>query len=243
MSKILGALTASGPLLFRQLFESVSSTYTYLLADRVSGIATIIDPVLEMVDRDSKLINELNLKLGPIINTHVHADHVTGSGLLKQRFPGSFSVLGHYDNVLADRKVRHGDFIEFGQFKLECRDTPGHTNGCMTLVLHAAEMAFTGDALLIRGCGRTDFQSGCSSTLYDSVHSQILSLPEHFLLFPAHNYSGQMVTTVGEEKKYNPRFTRSKEEFIQLMDNLKLDLPKQFDRAMRLNVVCGIEPK
>ncbi|TGZ66313.1 hypothetical protein CRM22_005396 [Opisthorchis felineus] len=242
MSKILGALTASGPLLFRQLFESVSSTYTYLLADRASRIATIIDPVLEMVDRDSKLVNELNLKLGPIINTHVHADHVTGSGLLKQRFPGSFSVLGQYDDVLVDRRVRHGDFVEFGQFKLECRGTPGHTNGCMTLVLHEAEMAFTGDALLIRGCGRTDFQSGCSGTLYDSVHSQILSLPEHFLLFPAHNYSGLMVTTVGEEKKYNPRFTRSKEEFIQLMDNLNLDLPKQFDRAMRLNVVCGIEP-
>ncbi|CAH8629129.1 unnamed protein product [Dicrocoelium dendriticum] len=235
------AFPSIGSLLFRQLFESVSCTYSYILADRASRQAVIIDPVLETVERDAKLLSELDLKLGPIINTHMHADHVTGSGLLKKRFPGSHSVLGVYDGVLADRMVKHGDLIKFGQFELECRSTPGHTNGCTTLVLHSCGMAFTGDTLLIRGCGRTDFQSGSAEQLYDSVHSQIFTLPDDYLLYPAHNYSGIMVTSVYEEKKYNPRLTKPKSTFVDLMNSLKLDPPKQFDRAMRLNKVCGIE--
>ncbi|KAA3680358.1 sulfur dioxygenase [Paragonimus westermani] len=241
MCSTIAALSADGPLLFRQLFESISCTFTYILADRSTKEALIIDPVLETVDRDTKLINELDLKLGHIVNTHVHADHVTGSGMLKQRFPLSWSVLGKYSDVITDQVIRHGDLLPFGRFQLECRSTPGHTTGCMTLVLHAAGLAFTGDALLIRGCGRTDFQNGSADQLYDSVHSQILSLPDHYLLFPAHNYSGLMVSSVGEEKRHNPRFVRTKAEFVELMNSLNLAPPKQFERAMRLNAVCGIE--
>ncbi|VDP86106.1 unnamed protein product [Echinostoma caproni] len=201
----MAALAFRGPLFFRQMFESTSSTYTYLLADLRTKEALLIDPVLETVERDAKLIEQLKLKLGPIMNTHVHADHVTGSGMLKRRFPGSFSVLGKYDEAMADLIVKNGDKIPLGKFELECRSTPGHTIGCMTYVLHEAGLVFTGDALLIRGCGRTDFQGGSSETLYDSVHKQIFSLPDDFVIFPAHNYVGMTASTVGEEKLYNPR--------------------------------------
>ncbi|CAH8846361.1 unnamed protein product [Trichobilharzia szidati] len=232
-------LAAGGPLIFRQLFEKVSCTYTYLLADARTRDAVLIDPVLETVERDTKVLNQLNLKLGPIINTHLHADHVTGSGLLK-RIPGSYSVLGHYDGAKSDMKMRPGDRIKFGNFELECRNTPGHTIGCMTLVLHSAGIAFTGDALLIRGCGRTDFQGGSAETLYESVHSQIFSLPDDFILFPAHDYLGNTMTTVGEEKVHNPRLTKSKQEFVKIMNELNLPKPKQMDRAIPLNLKCGI---
>ncbi|KAA0189810.1 Persulfide dioxygenase ETHE mitochondrial [Fasciolopsis buskii] len=240
-SSVLPAAGTKGPLIFRQMFESVSSTYTYLLADAVTRDALIIDPVLETVDRDAKLITELKLKLGPILNTHVHADHVTGSGLLKRRFPGSFSVLGPYKEALADLKLKHGDKIPFGKFEVECRSTPGHTAGCMTYVLHEAGLVFTGDALLIRGCGRTDFQGGSSDVLYDSIHKQIFTLPDNFFVFPAHNYVGMTMSTVGEEKNYNSRLTRTKEEFIKIMSELNLGPPKQLERSLRMNIKCGID--
>ncbi|CAI2729100.1 unnamed protein product [Schistosoma spindalis] len=239
MSSKVPILSAGGPLIFRQLFEKVSSTYTYLLADSHTKDAVLIDPVLETVERDKKLISQLDLKLGPIINTHLHADHVTGSGLLKQ-IPGSFSVLSHYDGVKVDKIIKHGDVIKFGNFELECRSTPGHTSGCMTLVLHSAGVAFTGDTLLIRGCGRTDFQGGSAETLYDSVYSQIFSLPSDYTLFPAHDYLGNTMTTVGEEKAFNPRLTKTKNEFIKIMNELNLPLPKQIERAIPLNLKCGI---
>ncbi|CAH8473601.1 unnamed protein product [Schistosoma turkestanicum] len=184
-------------------------------------------------------ISQLNLKLGPIINTHLHADHVTGSGLLKQ-IPGAYSVLSHYDGASVDKEISHGDIIKFGSFELECRSTPGHTLGCMTLVLHSAGVAFTGDALLIRGCGRTDFQGGSAETLYNSIYSQIFSLPDDYILFPAHDYLGNTMTTVGEEKANNPRLTKSKSEFIKLMNELNLPPPKQIQRAIPLNLKCGL---
>ncbi|KAH8875912.1 Persulfide dioxygenase ETHE1 isoform 3 [Schistosoma japonicum] len=239
MTSKVPVIAAGCPLIFRQLFEKVSSTYTYLLADARTKDAIIIDPVLETVERDRKLISQLNLKLGPIINTHLHADHVTGSGLLKQ-IPGSFSMLSYYVGAKVDKIIKHGDFIRFGNFELECRSTPGHTVGCMTLVLHSAGIAFTGDALLIRGCGRTDFQGGSAEMLYDSVYSQIFSLPDNYSLFPAHDYVGNTMTTVGEEKTYNPRLTKSKTEFVKLMNELNLPPPKQIERAIPLNMKCGI---
>ncbi|VDP27337.1 unnamed protein product [Schistosoma margrebowiei] len=259
MSSKVPILSAGGPLIFRQLFEKVSSTYTYLLADSHTKDAVIIDPVLETVERDKKLISQLNLKLGPIINTHLHADHVTGSGLLK-RIPGSFSVLSHYDGIKVDKIIKHGDVIKFGNFELECRSTPGHTSGCMTLVLHSAGVAFTGDTLLIRGCGRTDFQGGSAETLYDSVYSQIFSLPNDYTLFPAHDYLGNTMTTVDpclhKHSVADPcsqffsvvkavprdlnRLTKTKIEFVKIMNELNLPLPKQMERAIPLNLKCGI---
>ncbi|TPP59789.1 Persulfide dioxygenase ETHE mitochondrial [Fasciola gigantica] len=241
VSSLLAAAGRKSPLIFRQMFESVSCTYTYLLADARTKDALMIDPVLETVDRDAKLIDELRLKLGPILNTHVHADHVTGSGLLKRRFPGSFSVLGQYDGALADMTVKNGDKIPFGKFELECRSTPGHTVGCTTYVLHEAGLVFTGDTLLIRGCGRTDFQGGSSEVLFDSIHKQIFTLPDEFMVFPGHNYVGMAMSTVGEEKQYNPRLTRSKEEFMKIMSELKLGPPKQLERSLRMNVRCGVD--
>ncbi|XP_051901500.1 persulfide dioxygenase ETHE1, mitochondrial isoform X1 [Pristis pectinata] len=234
------SLPRSG-LLFRQLFEKVSSTYTYLLADAQTKDAIIIDPVLEEVSRDSKLIQELGLKLLYAVNTHCHADHVTGSGLLKSIIPGCRSVISKDSGAKADIWISEGDTINFGNFHLKARSTPGHTDGCLTYVLNDESMAFTGDALLIRGCGRTDFQQGCSRTLYQSVHEKILTLPPHCLLYPAHDYTGQTVTTVEEERKHNPRLTKSQDEFVAIMDNLNLPRPAQIDIAVPANLRCGIQ--
>ena len=227
-------------LIFRQLFESISCTYTYLLGDAQTKEAVIIDPVLETVDRDAKLIAEMDLTLKYAMNTHVHADHVTGSGLLKQKIPGAKSVIAAVSQAKADVLLNHGDKVKFGQFEIEARSTPGHTDGCMSFIFHQGEMAFTGDALLIRGCGRTDFQQGSPSRLYESVHTQILSLPDNYILFPAHDYQGRTATSVLEEKTHNPRLTKSLEEFVNIMNNLNLSYPKQIDRALPANLQCGL---
>lgn len=226
--------------IFRQFFDSRTSTYTYLLADKQSKEAVLIDPVVELVDRDLKTIQELGLTLKYGVNTHVHADHVTGTGEIKKRLPTCQSVIAEVSNAKSDIKISEGDHINFGKFNLECRSTPGHTNGCTTYVWHEKKMAFTGDALLIRGCGRTDFQEGSPATLYDMVHGKILSLPSEFQLYPAHDYKGQTVTTVGEEKQFNPRLTKSKEEFIKIMENLNLPYPRFIDEALPANMVCGV---
>ncbi|KAL1131938.1 hypothetical protein AAG570_011549 [Ranatra chinensis] len=218
--------------LFRQMFDLDSSTYTYLLADTSTRDCVIIDPVLENVKRDIQIINDISLNLKYAMNTHMHADHITGSGLLKKNLPGCKSLISKSSGAKADVYVEAGDMIEFGRHRLEVRSTPGHTNGCVTYVCQEQGIAFTGDALLIRGCGRTDFQEGDAATLYDSVHTQILSLPDNFKLYPAHDYKGLTVTTVGEEKKYNPRLTRSKEEFIHIMDNLNLSYPKKIGKSI-----------
>ncbi|XP_059816261.1 persulfide dioxygenase ETHE1, mitochondrial-like [Hypanus sabinus] len=212
---------------FAQLFEKISSTYTYLLADAQSRDAIIIDPVLEEVSRDSKLIQELGLKLLYAVNTHCHADHVTGSGLLKSIIPGCRSVISKDSGAVADIHVSEGDTINFGKFHLNARSTPGHTDGCLTFVLSDESMAFTGDALLIRGCGRTDFQQGSAKTLYQSVHEKIFTLPPQCLLYPAHDYTGQTVTTVDEERRWNPRLTKTQQEFVTIMENLNLPKPAQ----------------
>ncbi|NP_001149538.2 Persulfide dioxygenase ETHE1 homolog, mitochondrial [Zea mays] len=236
-------------LLFRQLFEKESSTYTYLLADVADPDrpAVLIDPVDRTVDRDLNLIKELGLKLVFAMNTHVHADHVTGTGLIKTKVPGVKSVISKASGAKADHFVDHGDKIHFGNLFLEVRATPGHTSGCVTYVTGDADgqpsprMAFTGDALIIRACGRTDFQGGSSEQLYQSVHSQIFTLPKDTLLYPAHDYKGFTVSTVEEEAAYNARLTKDKETFKTIMNNLNLSYPKMMDVAVPANLVCGIQ--
>ncbi|CAH0686309.1 unnamed protein product [Spodoptera exigua] len=225
---------------FRQLFDTVSSTYTYLLGDAKTGDAVLIDPVLEHAERDAALIKELGFKLVYALNTHMHADHITGTGKLKSILPDTKSVIGKASGAAADIHLVDGDVVTFGDYKLLATATPGHTNGCLTYICHEKGMAFTGDTLLIRGCGRTDFQEGSAQTLYHSVHNRIFTLPDHYLLYPAHDYRGQTATTVWEEKKYNPRLTKPLKEFIHIMDNLNLPYPKMIDKAVPANRVCGI---
>ncbi|CAH2041271.1 unnamed protein product, partial [Iphiclides podalirius] len=225
---------------FRQLFDTVSSTYTYLLGDVKTCEAVLIDPVLEHAERDATLVKELGFKLIYAMNTHMHADHVTGTGKLKSLLPGTKSVIGKASGAQADIHLHDGDLVKFGEYQLLAAATPGHTNGCLTYICHQQAMAFTGDTLLIRGCGRTDFQEGSSEKLYQSVHTRIFTLPDHYTLFPAHDYRGQTATTVGEEKEYNPRLTKSLKEFVHIMDTLNLPYPKMIDKALPANRVCGL---
>ncbi|XP_028282272.1 persulfide dioxygenase ETHE1, mitochondrial [Parambassis ranga] len=227
-------------LLFRQLFEHESSTYTYLLADTETKEAVLIDPVLETIDRDLKLIDELGLNLTVAVNTHCHADHITSTGLMKKRLVGLKSAISKFSGASADIHLDEGDKITFGRHCLTVRNTPGHTDGCTTLVMSDQSMAFTGDALLIRGCGRTDFQQGSPQRLYDSIYQKIFTLPDHCLVYPAHDYLGRTVSTVGEERKFNPRLTKSKEEFVKIMNNLNLPKPSKIDISVPANLVCGV---
>ncbi|CAF2710800.1 unnamed protein product [Rotaria sp. Silwood2] len=232
--------------MLRQLFEPESSTYTYLLADLTTKEALIIDPVIDTVERDAKLIQQLGLKLRYAVNTHVHADHITGSGKLKTLFPECKSVLSDKSGAKADIYVKDGEFIKIGEssktpLTLECRATPGHTNGCMSFVWHDYGAVFTGDTLLIRGCGRTDFQQGSSDTLYTSIQTKLFILPDYYLVYPGHDYTGQTCSSILEEKTHNPRLTKSREEFIEIMANLKLSYPKQIDKALPANLVCGLQ--
>lgn len=228
-------------MIFRQLFDPQSSTYTYLLADESSREAVLIDPVFEQARRDSALIDELGLKLLWTLETHVHADHVTGAWLLREKFGSGIAVAAAGGTQGADRLLAAGDRIVFGKRCLDVRATPGHTDGCLTYVLDDCSAAFTGDALLIRGCGRTDFQQGSADTLYRSIHEQVFTLPDACLLYPGHDYRGLTVTSVGEEKLYNPRLGGQilREDFVGYMTNLGLPHPKQMDVAVPANLRCG----
>ena len=231
-------------LVFRQLGDPTSSTYTYLLGDRASGEAVLIDPVFDQALRDAALIDELGLRLKLTLDTHVHADHVTGAWLLKHRL-GSHIVVGRASGVVgANRYLSHGDWVEFGRRHLEVRATPGHTGGCLTFVLDDLSMAFTGDCLLIRGSGRTDFQQGDPRALFRSVRTQIFALPSECLLYPAHDYRGLTVTSVDEEKRFNPRLAEpvAEDDFVGYMSHLGLAHPKQIDIALPANLRCG-EPE
>ncbi|XP_054262458.1 persulfide dioxygenase ETHE1, mitochondrial-like [Macrosteles quadrilineatus] len=234
-------ISTSSDFFFRQLFDSESSTYTYLLADVNSKIAVLIDPVLEQAERDAQLIKELGFTLKYAMNTHLHADHITGSGRLKQLLPGSRSLIARSSCAEADVHVTPEDVIQFGCHSLSVRSTPGHTNGCVSYVSEKQGLVFTGDAVLVRGCGRTDFQEGDAETLYNSVHTQIFTLPDNFKIFPAHDYKGFTYSTVLEEKTYNPRLTKSKAEFIKLMNNLNLPYPRKIDVAVPANKKCGVQ--
>jgi sulfur dioxygenase len=228
-------------LVFRQLFDPESSTYTYLLADSESGDAVLIDPVFEQARRDIALITELGLTLRLTLETHVHADHVTAAWLLKQRLGSEIVLSGDGGAEGADRYLAAGDRVAFGRRYLEVRATPGHTAGCLTYVLDDERMAFTGDCLLIRGCGRTDFQGGDAREMYQSVHQQIFTLPDTCLLYPAHDYRGNTVTSVAEERAHNPRLggNLSVGDFTGYMDNLGLPHPKKLDIAVPANLRCG----
>jgi glyoxylase-like metal-dependent hydrolase (beta-lactamase superfamily II)/rhodanese-related sulfurtransferase len=233
-------------MLFRQLLDPETSSYTYLLADERTLEAVLIDPVREQVDRDTQLLEELGLGLAYALETHVHADHVTGGGILRKQL-GCRLVVGDRTGVLtADISLGDGDVLRFGSQSLEVRSTPGHTYGCVTYVHHEEGMAFTGDALLIRGCGRTDFQQGDPAALYASVREKIFGLPDTTRLYPGHDYKGRTLTTVAEEKRFNPRLGASKslEQFVDIMAGLHLAHPKRIDEAVPANMASGVtEPE
>jgi glyoxylase-like metal-dependent hydrolase (beta-lactamase superfamily II)/rhodanese-related sulfurtransferase len=228
-------------LIFRQLFDPQSSTYTYLLGCGKSREAVLIDPVFEQVRRDGALIDELGLKLLGTLETHVHADHVTGAWLLKQRTGSRIAVAAASGAQGADLYLKHGDKIAFGTRHVEIRATPGHTHGCLSFVLDDESCAFTGDCLLIRGCGRTDFQDGEPHDMYRSVHLQLFTLPDFCILYPAHDYRGLTSTSVAEEKRFNPRLggALSENDFVGYMVNLNLPHPKKIDIAVPANLKCG----
>ncbi len=225
--------------IFRQLFDATSSTYTYLLGDR--GEALLIDPVYEQAPRDLALVRELGLTLTTTLDTHVHADHVTGAWRLQQLAGSRIALAAAAGAEGVDLPLHHGDRVAFGSRWLEVRATPGHTDSCLTYVLDDRSMAFTGDSLLIRGCGRTDFQQGSPQRLFASVRGQILSLPDDCLLYPGHDYRGVTATSVAEEKRYNPRLGGDVDEgdFTGYMNHLGLPHPKLMAVAVPANLRCG----
>jgi sulfur dioxygenase len=226
-------------MIFRQLFDSTSGTYTYLIASRHGGEALIIDPVLERVDRYLQLVRELDLKLVKAVDTHLHADHVTGLGALRDR-THCITVMGEQTHAdVVSMRVAEGDRVEIEGVRLDVMYTPGHTDDSYSYLL--ADRVFTGDTLLIRGTGRTDFQNGDPRAQYDSIFNKLLRLPEATLVYPAHDYKGDTVSTIGEEKLYNPRLkVKSMDEYAELMNNLKLPNPKMMDVAVPANMRVGL---
>jgi glyoxylase-like metal-dependent hydrolase (beta-lactamase superfamily II) len=226
-------------MLFRQLFDKDTSTYTYLLADNNSKAAILIDPVLEQVDRDRQLIDELGLTLHYCLETHIHADHVTGTGKLRELTGCQGVVPENAAAGCADMRLKHGDTLDVGDIHIEAIATPGHTDCHMAYRVNG-DRVFTGDALFIRGCGRTDFQSGDPGTLYDSITQHLFTLPDETLVYPGHDYRGHTVSTIGEEKHLNPRLANhSRNDFIELMNNLNLPDPQKMMEAIPANQECG----
>lgn len=226
-------------LLFQQLFESESSTYTYVLADSESLEAVIIDPVLETVDRDLKLIQELGLRLLYILETHIHADHVTGAGRISDATGAKIGICEVARAEGAHLQLNDGHQIQFGRHTITAISTPGHTDCCMCFLME--DRIFTGDTLMIRGNGRTDFQQGSSQKLYENVKSKIFTLPDETLVYPAHDYKGFTSSSIGAEKRFNTRLGggRSVKEFEKIMLDLKLPQPKKIDVAVPANLKCG----
>lgn len=227
-------------MIFRQLFDADTWTYTYLLGDEQTRQALLIDPVREQVDRDLKLIDELGLKLAYVLDTHVHADHVTGAGLLRER-TGATTAGGKSGAKCVDRRLAHGEPIEVGAIKLVALETPGHTDDSLSFLV--GNMVFTGDALFVRGTGRTDFQNGDPGRLYDSITEVLFTLPDDTLVYPGHDYRGMTVSTVGEEKRHNPRVGgKGRDEFIRIMRSLGLPQPRKIHEAVPANKACGVAP-
>jgi sulfur dioxygenase len=225
--------------IFRQLFDQASGTYTYLLASRPGGEALIIDPVLEKVDRYLQLVRELDLQLVKAVDTHLHADHITGLGALRDR-THCITVMGEQTKAdVVSMRLGDGDRFTIEGLSLQAIYTPGHTDDSYSLVM--PDRVFTGDTLLIRGTGRTDFQNGDPRAEYESIFGRLLKLPEATLVYPAHDYKGDCVSTIGEEKAFNPRLqVRSVEEFVDLMNNLNLPNPKMMDVAVPANMRIGL---
>src|SRR5262245_58422665 len=226
-------------MIFRQLFDSTSSTYSYLIASRRGAEALIIDPVLEKVDRYIQLLNELDLRLVKAIDTHLHADHITGLGALRDR-TRCITVMGEQTKAdVVSMRVAEGDRLDIEGVSLDVVYTPGHTDDSYSFMM--PDRVFTGDTLLIRGTGRTDFQNGDPRAQYESIFSRLLKLPEATLVYPAHDYKGDTVSTIGEEKAFNPRLqVKSVDEYVALMNNLKLDNPKMMDVAVPANMKVGL---
>lgn len=230
----------SDKLIFHQMFEAESSTFTYLLADREKKEAILIDSVVETVDRDLKLISELGLTLKYVLDTHIHADHVTGAGEIRNRLKHVKTAVPKNANVpCADILLSEGNELNFGTFTINVLETPGHTDASLSFICE--DMVFTGDALLIRGTGRTDFQSGSAEQLYESVTGKLFKLPPDTKVYPAHDYKGFTSSTIEMEKQHNPRLGsgKSKADFIRIMSELKLAYPKKIDVALPANLACG----
>jgi sulfur dioxygenase len=229
-------------MIFRQLFDHASSTYTYLIAAKSGGEALIFDPVLENVSRYIKLLEELDLKLVKVIDTHIHADHISGMATLRDK-TNCITIMG--DQTKADivsMKVSDNELISLDNLKIKAMHTPGHTSESFSFLMD--DRIFTGDTLLIRGTGRTDFQNGDPADSYESIFNKILKLPEQTLVYPAHDYKGDSVSTILEEKKFNPRLqVKSKQAYIEIMNNLKLPDPKMMDVAVPGNLSLGIDYK
>jgi sulfur dioxygenase len=225
-------------IVFRQLFDEDSGTLTYLLADPMTGEAVLIDTVREHVDGYLAMLDEMNLQLVWLLETHVHADHITGAALLRER-TGARTVTGQAAGAgCADVKAGDGHAIVFGNEVIRVIPTPGHTPGCVTY--HWRERLFTGDALLIGGCGRTDFQGGDAGTLYDSITCRLFNQRDETLVYPGHDYKGMRVSCIGQERTTNPRLAgRSRTEFIRLMNELDLPRPRRIDEALPANLRCG----
>ena len=225
-------------MIFRQLFDSVSGTYTYLLASRHGGEALIIDPVLEKVDRYIQLVNELDLKLVKAVDTHLHADHITGLGALRDR-THCITVMGDKSKVdVVSMRLSEGDKLTIEGVALDVLYTPGHTDDSYSFLMK--DRVFTGDTLLIRGTGRTDFQNGDPRAQYDSIFNKLLKLPDETMVFPAHDYKGETVSTIGEEKAFNPRLqVKSLDQYVDLMNGLNLPNPKMMDVAVPANMRVG----
>lgn len=226
-------------MIFHQFFDTESSTYTYLIASTQTREAVLIDPVTSEIEQYATMIAEKNLTLSYSLDTHIHADHVTAANQLRKVF-GCKTVLHRNANVVcADILITDKGVIRIGDIFIEARYTPGHTNACTSYFVDG--MVFTGDALLIDGCGRTDFQEGDPAVLYDSIHQQIFSLPHDTIIYPGHDYKGRLSSTVGQERLHNSRLGkgRSKQEFIEIMNNLNLPYPKKIDIALPVNKTCG----
>jgi len=226
-------------MIFRQLFDSVSGTYTYLLASRRGGEALIIDPVLEKVDRYIQLINELDLKLIKAVDTHLHADHITGLGALRDR-THCVTVMGENSKVdVVSMRLAEGDKLTIEGVALDVLYTPGHTDDSYSFLMR--DRVFTGDTLLIRGTGRTDFQNGDARAQYESIFNKLLRLPDETMVFPAHDYKGETVSTIAEERAFNPRLqVKSVDEYVELMGKLNLPNPKMMDVAVPANMRVGL---
>jgi sulfur dioxygenase len=229
-------------MIFHQLFEHESSTYTYLIADQDTKEAVLIDTVLETAERDLRLIYELDLKLIATIETHVHADHITGAAFLKEKTNCLSIVSKHSGVVCADKLISEGDVIKIGKHELKVLETQGHTNSCLSFVL--GNMVFTGDLLFIRGTGRTDFQEGDSLKMFQNIHQKIFTLPDNTKIYPGHDYKGFTHSTVGQEKKYNPRVGGNIDlhGFVRIMNELNLAPPKKINVAVTANLNCGKTP-
>lgn len=225
-------------MIFRQLFDHESSTYTYLLAERRGGEALLIDPVLEQTDKYVRLVDELGLRLVMAVDTHIHADHVTALGALRDH-TGCATAMGEQTKAeCVSVRLRDGEHVRVDDLALEVLYTPGHTDDSYSLLL--PDRVFTGDTLLIRGTGRTDFQNGDPAAQYDSLFGRLLWLPDDTFVYPAHDYNGMTVSTIGEERAHNPRLqVRSKQEYVELMNGLVLSSPRLMDVAVPANRACG----